>query len=552
MYCSYFYVLFSLQCLAAPLQPQYKGGIIINPEFSNGLEGWSQFGNGKMEKRISKNGNSFVVAHTRNKPYDSFSQKLYMHEGMHYTFSAWIQVSEGSQTVTANVETTRGHSTAGAVVAKSGCWSMLKGGLTVESSGPSELYFESKNTSVEIWVDSVSLKPFTKEQWRSQQVQSIEKIRKTKVKIQATNAQGEPLSGAIISVKQNKPSFPLGSSINKFILDNPAYQKWFTSRFTVTTFTNEMKWYSTEKSSGNENYSVPDAMLKFAKQHGISVRGHNILWDSKPLQPLWVQALPKDQLRAAIEKRINSVVSRYANQLIAWDVVNENMHYSFFEDRFGKNFSALVFQKAHKLDSKATLFLNEYNTLEYKGDGKANPSMYLQKLRKIQSLQEKSAQIGIGVESRFGLEINIPYMRSALDTLAAAGLPIWLTELNIPPTQNQVHYLEEVLREAHSHPAVQGIVIWPSLLPNDCGNKMCLTDANFKNYPAGDVVDKLIHEWTHKNMMEVVTDSNGFFETFLYHGDYNVTIIHPTTNVSVSQTFNVTPKKSSHEMSIHH
>ncbi|PIA51228.1 hypothetical protein AQUCO_01100219v1, partial [Aquilegia coerulea] len=519
----------TIECLATPLQPQYKGGIIINPEFSNGLEGWSQFGNGKMEKRISKDGNSFVVAHTRNKPYDSFSQKLYMHKGLHYTFSAWIQVSEGSETVTAIVKTQRGYTIAGTVVAKSGCWSMLKGGLTVESSGPSELYFESKNTNVEIWVDCVSLQPFTKEQWRSHQDQRIEKMRKTKVKIQATNAQGESVSGAIISVKQKKASILFGSVINKPILDNPAYQNWFTSRFTVTTFGNEMKWYSTETSPGKENYSVPDAMLKFAKQHGISVRGHNILWDDNKCQPLWVQSLPADQLRAATERRINSVVSRYANQVIAWDVVNENMHYSFFEDKFGKDFSAYVFRKTHKLDSQATLFLNEYNTLEYSGDTKTNPNMYLQKLREIQSRQEKSAQIGIGVESHFGATPNIPYMRSALDTLAAAGLPIWLTELDLPYSQNQAQYLEELLREAHSHPAVQGIVLWTASPPNEC-SMMCLTDSNFKNYPTGDVVDKLLHEWTHNNLAEVRTDSNGFFETSLYHGDYDVTLIHPTKN----------------------
>ena len=31
---------------------------------------------------------------------------------------------------------------AGAIIAETGCWSMLKGGLTVEGSGPAQLYFE--------------------------------------------------------------------------------------------------------------------------------------------------------------------------------------------------------------------------------------------------------------------------------------------------------------------------------------------------------------------------------------------------------------------------
>jgi hypothetical protein len=35
---------------------------------------------------------------------------------------------------------------AGGVDAKSGCWSVLKGGLTAAAAGPAELYFEVNTT----------------------------------------------------------------------------------------------------------------------------------------------------------------------------------------------------------------------------------------------------------------------------------------------------------------------------------------------------------------------------------------------------------------------
>lgn len=56
--------------------------------------------------------------------------------------AAWIQVSSGSVPVTAIFKTSSGFIHAGAIVAESNCWSMLKGGLTVDASGPAELYFE--------------------------------------------------------------------------------------------------------------------------------------------------------------------------------------------------------------------------------------------------------------------------------------------------------------------------------------------------------------------------------------------------------------------------
>ena len=51
-------------------------------------------------------------------------------------------MSEGKVPVTAVFKTSEGFKHGGAVVAESNCWSMLKGGVTVDASGPVQLYFE--------------------------------------------------------------------------------------------------------------------------------------------------------------------------------------------------------------------------------------------------------------------------------------------------------------------------------------------------------------------------------------------------------------------------
>ncbi|KAF6139069.1 hypothetical protein GIB67_010795 [Kingdonia uniflora] len=549
------FLIFS--CLAQPHKPQYGGGIIINPKFDHGLEGWTVFGGAKIESRKSHDGNSFIVAHSRNKSYDCFSQKLHLEKGKLYTLSAWIQVSKGSVLVTVSFKTKSGFMNAGGVLAESGCWTMLKGGLTVDTSGPAEIYFESKNTDVEIWVDSVSLQSFTEEQWRVDQDKTIEQARKRNVKLHAVDSQGKSLVGAKVFIKQNRPGFPFGAAMDKTILNNPTYQKWFVSRFKVTTFENEMKWYSTEQNPGREDYSTADAMLKFAKGYGISVRGHNILWDDPNYQPSWIKSLSPDQLRAASEKRINSVVSKYAGQVIAWDVMNEDLHFSYFEDKLGSDFSRVVFQKVHQLDSKTLMFLNDFNTVEDSRDGKTVPGMYLKKLREILGFFGNSVPIGIGLEGHYSTP-NIPYMRAAIDTLAAARMPIWLTEVDVSSNQNQVSslanfvtsgalYLEQILREAYAHPAVHGIILWTARRPEGC-YRMCLTDNSFRNLPTGDVVDKLLREWRQMSL-EDTTDENGFFEASLVHGDYDVTISHPSMNSS-TKSF-ATTTGTSQETTLH-
>lgn len=262
------------------------------------------------------------------------------------------------------------------------------------------------------------------------------------MRIQAVDKQGKPLQNANISIEQKQLQFPFGCAINKNILTNTAYQNWFTSRFKVATFEDEMKWYSTEASPGREDYSASDAMLQFAKNHNIAVRGHNIFWDDPRYQPGWVNSLSPSDLSKAADKRINSVTSRYKGQVIAWDVVNENLHFSFFESKLGQNASGVFFNRVHSLDGATTLFMNDYNTIEDSRDGKATPAMYLKKLRQIsQFLGNQNLRIGIGLESHFSTP-NIPYMRASIDTLGATGLPIWLTEVDVQSSPNQVIYLD--------------------------------------------------------------------------------------------------------------
>ncbi|XP_068323154.1 endo-1,4-beta-xylanase 5-like [Pyrus communis] len=530
------------KCLVEPLGPLHGGGIMVNPEFNHNTEGWKAFGEGRIEvRRTSKHGNRFIVAHNRTHPLDSFSQMVQVEEGKIYSFSASVQVSEGSEIVAVVFKFPNGDIVPGGdVIAEKGCWTLLKGGIVANFTTPIEILFEAENTSVEIWMDNVSLQPFTKDEWRSHQDNSINEVRKKRVKLQLTQASKAPLKGAKVSIKQVKSHFPFGCGMNHFILTSPDYQNWFTSRFKWTTFTNEMKWYSTEKTQGQENYTIADDMVKFAQQNGISIRGHNVFWDNANAQPNWVKSLSPEELRKAAEKRINSVVSRYRGKLIAWDVVNENLHFRFFEDKLGKNASAEFYFTAQQLDPSTVMFMNEYNSIEYSKDTKAGAANYKKKLEEILSYpRNANLSAGIGLQGHFvSGQPNLAYMRSTIDMLGATGLPIWLTEVDVAKDPNQAQYLEEILREGYSHPAVKGIIMFVG--PLSAGfNVTTLADNNFKNTPSGDVVDKLIAEW-RSGTQEITANDRGFVDFSLFHGDYEITVEDHITNSTLSLNLRVT------------
>ncbi|KAG8088562.1 hypothetical protein GUJ93_ZPchr0010g10066 [Zizania palustris] len=528
-------------CLRDPMKPLYNGGIIQNGEFNSGLMGWSTRRDFKAGVSSSPSGNKFAVvqrvaslsgADAAAAPSHSVYQKIRLQTDTHYSLSAWLQVSAGTAHVKAFVMSPSGERVvAGSVSAQSGCWNMLKGGMTSYSSGHGEIFFES-DAPVDIWVDSVSLQPFTFDEWDAHRLRSADKARRSTVRVVARGTDGAPMANATVIIELLRAGFPFGNTLTKEILDIPAYEKWFTSRFTVATFENEMKWYSTEWTQNNEDYRVADAMLKLAQKYNIKVRGHNVFWNDQNSQMKWVRPLNLNQLKAAMQKRLKSVVTRYAGKVIHWDVVNENLHFNYFESKLGPNASPQIYQQVGQIDHNAILFMNEFNTLEQPGDPNPVPSKYIAKMKLIRGYPGNGGlKLGVGLESHFSTP-NIPYMRSALDTLAQLKLPMWLTEVDVVKGPNQVKYLEQVLREGYGHSSVNGMIMWAAWHAKGC-YVMCLTDNNFKNLPVGNLVDKLIAEWkTHKTT--ATTDADGAIMLDLPHGEYNLTVSHPSLGTKIS------------------
>ncbi|KAM7479429.1 hypothetical protein LguiA_027642 [Lonicera macranthoides] len=456
-----------------------------------------------------------------------------------YTFSSWVKLNgSDSGVIKASLTTDNTtHKCIGTVFAKSGCWSFLKGGFVLDSpSNYALLYFQNsdgKNSSIAI--TSASLQPFSAEQWKASQQYNMDSERKRAATIHVSDANGAGIQGAAITVEQVSRDFPFGSAISKTILGNIPYQSWFLERFNAAVFENELKWYSTELQQGKVDYTIPDQMLEFLRANQITIRGHNIFWENPIYTPSWVQNLTGPELKLAVNSRINSLMSHYKNEFVHWDVSNEMLHYDFYEQRLGPNASLEFFETAQSLDPLATMFMNDFNVVETCDNHKSTVDMYILRLRELK--QGGVLMDGIGIEGHFTIP-NPPLIRAVLDKLATLELPIWLTEVDISNTidnETQGTYLEVVLREVFSHPSVKGIMLWTALDPNGC-YEMCLTDNNFHNLPAGDVVDKLLKEW-QTGAIEGHTDDHGSFSFYGFLGEYKITVNYG--NTTANSTFSL-------------
>lgn len=374
---------------------------------------------------------------------------------------------------------------------------------------------------------------------------------------------------------------------SRFILFFSCYKNWFTKRFGATVFENELKWDTVQSHQDHINYSIADQMMEFIRANKIVVRGRsNIFWEDPRYVPKWVHNLTGSDLYSAVSSRVQSLLSKYKEEFIHWDVGNPRF-FNSYEQRIGRNATLSFIETAQRSDPTATLFMNEFNVVETCTDINSTVDTYILRLRELK--QAGIAMNGIGLEGHFTIP-NPPLIRGALDKLATLGLPIWFTEVDISKTftqekqvtnstssnslgvefyflilvsswfwngkehftfssilPEQAMLLEQVLREVYSHPSVKGVMLWTALSPKGC-YQMCLTDKDFQNLPAGDAVDKLLKEW-QTGTLQGQTNDHGSFTFHGFLGEYEVKARYG--NKTVSSTFALSKGQDTKQIYLH-
>ena len=230
----------------------------------------------------------------------------------------------------------------------------------------------------------------------------------------------------------------IGSAIGDSYLSNAQYSSIAGSQFDELTPENEMKWASVEPTEGTYDWGPADDLVKFAEQHHMLVRGHNLVWNSQ--LPTWLTSgtFTNAQLKALLKKHITDEVSHFKGKIYAWDVVNEpfNGDGSYVQDiwynALGPSYIADALEWAHEADPKAKLYINDYNI---EGENTKSDAM----LSLVEQLKAEHVPInGVGFESHF-IAGELPTDITAnMQRFAAAGVDVAVTELddrvNLPAT----------------------------------------------------------------------------------------------------------------------
>ena len=175
--------------------------------------------------------------------------------------------------------------------------------------------------------------------------------------------------------------FPVGTAIEATETTG-AHAELLLKHFNMVVAGNAMKWDALRPNAATYNFGRADTIANFARNHGLRMRGHTLLWHSQT--PNWVfqdengQPLTNSPAHQALllqrlQSHIETVVTRYNDIVDAWDVVNEvidasqpdGLRRSPWYNILGPGYIAKAFEYAAAVARPdALLCINDYSTTD--------------------------------------------------------------------------------------------------------------------------------------------------------------------------------------------
>jgi len=292
---------------------------------------------------------------------------------------------------------------------------------------------------------------------------------------------------------------PLAQGKTKFLGScySAAQATDFLAYFNQVTPENAGKWGSVEATRDVMNWTELDTAYQLAKTNNLKFRFHILVWGSQ--QPSWISSLSTAEKLDEIKEWYAAVAARYPD-IDYLEVVNEPLHAPpngetiAFSPTAAANYADALggagtsgwdwvieaFKLARQYFPGKKLVLNEYGVL----NDAANMAKYVAivNLLKAQNLVDVVAVQAHSFETK---SYATSTLAANLETLAATGLPIMITEMDIDDTTAapQLADYQRIFPLLWEHPSVTGITLWgfrPGMWRGDQGANLVNADGTEK------------------------------------------------------------------------
>jgi GH35 family endo-1,4-beta-xylanase len=401
----------------------------------------------------------------------------------------------------------------------------------------------------------------------------IRTYRMSDLTIVAKDANGHAIKGASVAVRQQRHAFLFGCNIFGLNTDDKspletAYQQKFQALFNYATL--PFYWGSFEHTKGQPNYDKLMTMAQWCVAHGISPKGHPLVWHE--VWPSWAPDDP-DAAVPLLNARVHDLVSHYKGVIRYWDVVNEASHGADYSPANGESKwlqrdgnvavvgTCLGWARDAGAGAPETFTYNDYET------GQANVDL-IAGLKAAKKLPDV-----IGIQSHMhGGEWPMTKVWTVCQRFAQFGLPIHFTEITVlsgpkraRPNDNgpaptdwlttpageaeQADYVAQFYTLLFSHPNLRAITWWDFSDKGAWLNAPAgLLRADMTSKPAYDKLMDLIHRqwWTNA---DGVTNRDGAYKVHAFYGGYQVTVTDSKGHKAVA-TVSMPEESGSHTVTV--
>jgi endo-1,4-beta-xylanase len=241
---------------------------------------------------------------------------------------------------------------------------------------------------------------------------------------------------------------------------------------------NEAKWDAIEPAPGLFDFSGMNRLAEFARQRGMLVRGHCLVWHNQ-LAPWVAPALKSDDPRNLLEAHVRRVVEQYRGAIHSWDVVNEavelndgrpdGLRRTPFLDAMGPGYIDHAFRVARDADPQAKLVYNDYGLENAEVWNARKRAAVLELLRGLRARAVPVDALGLQAHLKAGQPFDPAGLRAFIGAVAALGLEVYVTELDVsdarlPDDANRDLAVAQTVRDflgaVLAEPSVRGIVTW--------------------------------------------------------------------------------------------
>ena len=247
------------------------------------------------------------------------------------------------------------------------------------------------------------------------------------------------------------PYFRLGTSVSSLEISSPTAQEFIKKNYNSITCENELKPDSIVKAVIGDDVIISldnaSAILKFAEENDIGVRGHTFVWYSQTPKSLFQDDgsyVSKERMNDRLESMIKNTFSQLKSQfpdlqIHSYDVCNElfvddgggmrsanNSNWAKIYGEGNSEFVLNAFKYArHYAPWDCKLYLSDYN--EYMSDKTQDI------VNMVKSIMKEGDYIdGIGMQAH--LDSSYPSaseFETAIKKFEALGLDVQITELDI-------------------------------------------------------------------------------------------------------------------------